>query len=86
MMHWDVYAIRSPGSQIPHWRARLCDGSRHYGEEFTCYQLDGVRGIVRHHDRLYPVDLRCLWSYAIQRSARAALERAGLQTWDCIPF
>lgn len=87
MMHWDVYAIRLPGSQVPYWRVKLCDGTRHYGEEFCFYQLDGVAAMVRHHDHLYPINLRCLWSFAIENNGRLALRRAGLPTtWTCLPL
>lgn len=82
VMHWRVKACRIARSLIPFWRVMLSDGSRSYGELFTLYQLQGVRALVRYHDRLYPVKVSCTWSQAIEINARAALERAGLSVLD----
>lgn len=82
MMHWKVKACRVAISPVPYWRMQLHDGERSYGEPMSCYQLQGVRALVRYHDRLYPVKVTCTWSINVERSARAALERAGLSLID----
>jgi len=87
-IHWDVWAPHlTSASRAPAWRAQLCDGGRHYGELFTLYDLNALADLVKGHDRLYPVYLCCYWSDRVERAARAALERSGLQLAEsCIPF
>ena len=75
MMHWRVYAVRG---ERPRWRAQLCDGARMYGIQFTFYDLHGLVGLFHNHDRLYPVSLECCWSVPVQKYARSALLRRGL--------
>lgn len=83
-MHWDVWGVRAEG--VPSWRAQLCDNGQHTGSLFTFYTLDGVIGLVKHHDRRYPVYLMCPFSARGERAARIALERAGLTFATCVPF
>lgn len=88
LMHWDVWAFRAEGCTTPGWRARLCNGGSRVNDlEFTFYELQGIVGLVRGHDRLYPVYLCCYWSPTVEREARAALQRCELTlTESCIPF